>query len=122
MKVGSNVEPEGEREDLATCEPRLDLLERRALAQLIVLTQDLAERVVRDAGPVRQTSPGAVDGWRLLRCKRLPELAHERGFPDAGLTDERHQVRLGLGGCTSVRHAEKLELVVAAYDNDAAPT
>src|SRR6187431_1037854 len=75
MNVGSNVEPEGEREDLAACEPSLDLLERRALAQRIVLAQDLAERVVRDAGPVRQTSPRTVDGRRLLRCERLPELA-----------------------------------------------
>ena len=122
MNVGSNVEPEGEREDLATREPSLDLLERRALAQLVVLAQDLAERVVRDAGPVRQTSPRTVDGRRLLRRERLPELAHERRLPDARLTDERHQVRLGLRRRTSVRHAEKLELVVAADEHAAEPS
>ena len=45
----------------------------------------------------------------------------KRVLEPARLTDERHQVRLGLRRRTSVRHAEKLELVVAADEHAAEP-
>ena len=69
-------------------------LRRVALEDPEVLLQHLAERPVGDPAPVREAAAGAPQRLRRLLAEPAPELAHEPRLADAGVADDRHEVRL----------------------------
>jgi hypothetical protein len=95
--------------------PRLDLVERGALAELVVLSDDLAEGLIRDPGAVARHRPTRFTGGDP-RCEDVPELADERRLPDTRLARRGHEVRLGLRRDAAICRAQEFELALSAHE------
>ena len=107
-----DVETERQPEELAAREALFEVLGGCSLAKSQVLTDDLAERPVRDPVAVREAATGADGRGGFLAGESDEELAHQTRFPDARLADERDEVRLRGGRRTPVRRTQQLELAV----------
>ena len=117
MELTSDIEAKGEAQDLASLELPLHLIRPIAVAQPQVLFQKLTEWPVRDPVPIREASTGASEWYRLLVGERLPQLTNEPCLSDARLADDRHEMRLGLGGRAPIGRPKQLELGLATHED-----
>ena len=113
MDVARRLESERQPENLARSEAGSNLVGRIAVEDPELLLQDLAERPVRHAAAVRQAAAAAHDRLRRFRAQALGELARDGRLANAGVADDRDEVRLVLPHGVAVCRGKQVELAFA---------
>src|SRR6266542_2403432 len=113
VHVFGRGEAEGEGETVAFANPLRDRLARLALEDPEVLLQHLEEGPVRDSLAVREATAGPEQRLRRFGAQPLPELADEPRLADAGIADDRDQLRLATSGHPAVCVLQLCQLAVA---------
>ena len=94
MEIFGDVEAEREGENLPVAQPANKAFRRVALENRKLLLEHLAERPVGDAVPVGQTAACSAQRLRRLGAEPLPELTRKPRLADAGVANDREELRL----------------------------
>src|SRR5439155_11189516 len=113
VQLLARVEAERQAEVATVTEPLGDDGRRIILQDAEVLAQDLGERPVRGAVPVREAAAGALHRLPLLRGEPRPQLSHEPRLADAGVAHDRHQAGRVVANDPLVGRAKLVELMLS---------
>ena len=121
VQVFGRSQADREAEERVGAEPLGDDLRRIAVEDPEVLLEHLGERPVRDALAVGEAAARAAQRRRVLRREPLPQLTDEARLPDAGVAEDRHQLRAPAGRDSAVRLLELGKLGLPADERPAQP-
>src|SRR5256885_16469882 len=121
MEPGRRLQPERDREDLALAELRAHERLSSVVRAPQVTLEDLRKRPVGDAAPVGKAAAGIADRRSRIALHRLPDGIDQARLADAGVPQDRDEVRLAAFHDAPGCRLEKLELPPATAERTAPP-